>query len=152
MKTADNGNDYSKDKIFLFQCFLWAGISQMNKCLSKEGLRNEFCFCQNTRSDKIIEEYDMNTKDKDLFQKWLNVLNLAKETDEYNCNYTYGLSQIDKEINIKIGSGTLNKKCEEIMVPKYKDLDEKISILKESLKLYYLSEIKSKLFKYSLLK
>lgn len=152
MKTADNGNEYSQDKVFLYQCFLWAGISQMNKCLSKEGLKNEFCFCQNTRSDKIIEQYDMNTKDKDLYQKWLNVLNLAKNTDEYNSSYTYGLSQIDKEINIKIGSGTLNKKGEEIMVPKYKDLDEKISILKETLKLYYLSEIKSKLFKYSLLK
>ena len=152
MKTADGGTEYLVDEGFLYQCFLWAGISQMNKCLSKENLRNEFCFSQNTLSDKILKNYHMTCDDEDLYYKWVDVLTLSKMAEEFNSEYTYGLSQIDNEINVKIGSGTFNKKGQEIMVPKYKDLDEKISILKEALKRYYLVEIKPKLFKYSLLK
>ena len=83
---------------------------------------------------------------------WSNVLKLAKASDEYNENWTYGLYQIENEINIKIGSGTYNKKGEEIMKPKYRKLDEQISLLKSELKSYYDEILKPKLFEYELLK
>ena len=152
MKTADKELEYLNDKQFLYKCFLWAGISQINKCLSKDGLLNNFCFRQNTIADCILSNYTISGDDKVLFNQWQVVLSEAKDTDEYNSNWKYGLSQIDKDLNIKIGSGTLNKKGEEIMVPKYKVLDEKISILKEILRKYYTKELKPKLFKYELLK
>lgn len=152
MKTADGGCCYTKDEKFLYKCFIWAGLSQMNKCLSKAGLINQFCFLQDTDADKILLKYKMDTCDAELMQYWLNVLNLVKTTEEYNYQWNYGLYQIDKEINIKIGSGTFNKKNEEILVPKYRKLDENISLLKDKLKNYYLKEIKNKLFLYQLLK
>ena len=62
------------------------------------------------------------------------------------------MSQIDEDINIKIGSGQFNKKGEEIMVKKYLDLDEKISHLKKAVQDYFCTYIKPKLFEYELLK
>lgn len=152
MKTADGGTDYYNDTEFLYKCFLWAGISQRNKSLSRIGLINEFCFGQDTRSDSILKGYTLDTADKNLYDTWIEVLNLAKNTEEYNCAWNYGLSQICTDINIKVGSGTFNKTGKEIEIPKYRILDEKVNELKRLLKKYYQSEIKHKLFKYKLLK
>ncbi|MDD4104171.1 MAG: hypothetical protein PHU89_04150, partial [Bacilli bacterium] len=90
--------------------------------------------------------------DSELLESWRQVFECAKAKSEFDLSKTYGLSQIDDEINIKIGSGQFNKKGEEIMVKKYLDLDEKINQLKKSLKDYYLKFIKPKLFEYQLLK
>lgn len=152
MKTADGGLSYSNDNKFLYKCFIWAGISQMNKCISKETLLNQFCFLQNTEADKILNRYKTDNIDRDILNSWNDILLYLSNTEEYNQSWTYGLYQIDKEINVKTGSGTFNKKNEEIMIPKYRKLDEKISLLKDKLKHYYNTEIKPKLFKYQLLK
>lgn len=124
----------------------------MNRCISKNNLKNEFCFGQKTKADKILKKYKKDTLDKSLLNIWFKILKRIKNTSEYNPNWNYGLYQIDKDINIKIGSGTFNKKNEEVMIPKYRDLDEKIHSLKEELKIYYDKELKPKLFKYELLK
>ena len=76
----------------------------------------------------------------------------AQSADEFIKGKKYGSYQLDKEINIKVGSGTYNKKGEEVLVPKYKKLDECISVFKKELKLYYDEVLKSKLFEYELLK
>lgn len=152
MKTADGGTDYYKDTAFLYKCFLWAGISQRNKSLSRTGLINQFCFGQNTRSDNILKGYNLDTADNNLYNTWIEVLNLAKNTEEYNFVWNYGLSQICTDINIKVGSETFNKTGKEIEIPKYRILDEKVNELKRLLKNYYQLEIKEKLFKYQLLK
>lgn len=152
MKTSDMGEAYLNDKQFLYKSFLWSGISQLNKCLSKEDLKNEYCFLQNSLADDILNKYSLDSEDSDLLNKWKEVLNQAQCCEEYNKNYTYGLSQIERDINILVGSGSFNKKGEEIRVPKYEKLDEKISILRDKLKKYYLTQLKPKLFKYELLK
>lgn len=152
MKTADKEYEYTRNKTFLYKCFLWAGISQMNRCISKNNLKNEFCFGQKTKADKILKKYKKDTLDKSLLNIWFKILKRIKNTSEYNPNWNYGLYQIDKDINIKIGSGTFNKKNEEIMIPKYRDLDEMVHSLKQELKIYYDKELKPKLFKYELLK
>ena len=46
----------------------------------------------------------------------------------------------------------INKKGEEIKVPKYRKLDENISVFKKELKKYYNDVLKPKLFEYELLK
>lgn len=152
MKTGDKNFDYAQDKKFLYKCLLWAGISQMNKCLSKENLLNQFCFGQNTKVDIILLNYTLDNTDKKIYNLWSEILTIAKDKGEFNPTYNYGLFQLDKDINIKIGSGSFNKKNEEIMVPKYSNLDEKINLLKELLKEYYKTELKPKLFEYELLK
>lgn len=152
MKTADKCETYLQDISFLYKSFLWAGISQLNKCVSNEYVKNEYCFLQNTKADNILKQYLLDNDDKILLNNWKSVITEAQSCEEFNSKYTYGLSQIEKDINILVGSGTLNKKGEEIKVPKYEKLDEKITILRDNLKKYYLAQLKSKLFKYELLK
>ena len=94
----------------------------------------------------------MDSIDLELYNLWIDVLNCAKQKIEYNNDYLYGLTQIDDEINIMIGSGQFNKKGEEIMIRKYLDLSEKISKLKQELKKYYKTQIRDKLYLYELLK
>ena len=100
----------------------------------------------------ILKSYILDTADKNLYNTWIEVLSLAKNTEEYNPGWNYGLSQICADINIRVGSGTFNKTGKEIEIPKYRILDEKVNELKRLLRKYYQSEIKENLFKYQLLK
>jgi len=152
MKTGDLLDKYVEDKEFLTNAFVWATLSNRNKCVSNNRISNQFCILQKTRSDKILKNLKLNRNNKKLIKLWGNILKLAKAADEYNENWTYGLYQIENDINIKIGSGTYNKKGEEIMKPKYRKLDEQISLLKSELKSYYDEVLKPKLFEYELLK
>lgn len=152
MKTADGDKAYLNDIDFLKACFIWSILSNKNKCLSSDRVKNEFCLAQDTISDKILATFILNDDDNELLILWTQILDEAKTTNEFTQNYTYGLNQIDKDINIKIGSGSFSKTGKEIEVPKYRELDEKIKTLKELLKKYYDEYIKSKLFEYELLK
>jgi hypothetical protein len=104
---------------------------------------------QNTEADKLLNVNNRNTK---LLQKWREVLKLAKTTEEYNPEFTYGLHQIIKNINIKEETGDYNKKNEPIIRYKYNDLNDTIKELKEQLKEFYDKYITPKLFEYELLK
>lgn len=152
MKTADGGYSYQKDVDFLKCCFIWSILSTKSQCISREGLKNEFCLNQNTIADSIIKEFSLDNDDITIINQWIDILSDAKDKEEYNNKYTYNLLQIDKDINKKIGSGVFNKKGEEIKIPKYSDLDEKIKELKTQLAQYYKTYIKEKLFFYELLK
>lgn len=152
MKTGDGGNNYIDDKDFLKACFIWAALSTKTQCLSNEEITNQFCLNQNTKADKILEQFTLNVEDKTLLQLWHEILSIAKSKTEYISTYKYGLTQLNKEINIKIPSRTYNKTGKEIMIPKYTDLDEKIKAMKEELKKYYNTQIREKLFYYELLK
>lgn len=152
MKTSDGKTKYQRDLQFLIDCFLWAGITNDNKCISNSNLTNQYCFGQSTISDSVLKGYDLNDAEENLLNAWNKVLRLAKKTDEYNANYKYGLFQIEKELNISIPSGTYNKKGDEILKPKYDKLDEAIGDLKDIVKVFYSKQIKKKLLKYELIK
>ncbi|MCR4661285.1 MAG: hypothetical protein K5765_04685 [Clostridia bacterium] len=152
MKSADGGNKYTGDTDFLLKCFLWGGITRKNKCYSDSSIKNEYCFLQLTRSDKVLTKFQLKNEDSELLESWRHVFECAKFKNEFHASKTYGLCQIDEDINVKIGSGQFNKKGEEIMVKKYLDLDESINQLKKTLKEYYHQYIKPKLFEYELLK
>lgn len=87
-----------------------------------------------------------------LYNQWIKILNEARKTVEFKKHYSYGLYQIEKDINVKVDSGTRNKKREPIMVHKYPDLNSEISNLKDMLNNYYDDNIHEKLLKYELLK
>lgn len=148
MKSGDGGIKYQSDKDFLMDCFVWACLSNANKCISKKGLKNELCLNQNTKADKLLIINNRNTK---LLQEWREILKLIKTTEEYNSKFTYGLHQIIKDINVKVEIGR-NKKNEPIMEHKYGKLNNKIKDFKEQLKEFYDKYLTSKLFKYELLK
>ena len=67
MKTSDLGDKYLKDEEFLLDSFIWSGLSDKNKCISNEDVRNEFCFGQDTLADKILTNYKLNNQHKELY-------------------------------------------------------------------------------------
>lgn len=152
MKSSDKGNLYTGDTEFLRKCFLWGGLTRKNRCVSNSEIKNQYCFGQNSKADQILNKLNMDSVDLDLYNLWVDVLSCAKQKNEYNSDYLYGLTQIDDDINIMIGSGQFNKKGEEIKIRKYLDLSEKISKLKQELKNYYKTQIRDKLYTYELLK
>ena len=67
-----------------------------NKCVSRQNLRNELCFLQDTIADYFLN-WDMR-KNK-LLSLWNDILIEIMTGDklEYNKNYKYGLYQIQKD-------------------------------------------------------
>ena len=70
--------------------------------------------------------------------------------ENYNPEYTYGLYQIDEEINLKdpvdIGNGKTKNR------PIYGDMDNLIKEIKKLLKQYYIDNLADTLFEYEFLK
>lgn len=151
-KTADGGVKYQSDKEFLKSAFVFSLLTNWNHCISDNYIKNEMCLGQNTRADKIFTSFNLNNDDLTLYNQWIKILNLAKTKSEFIKGYTYGLYQLENDINIKVDSGSKNKKREPIMVHKYSDLNSEISNLKEMLNEYYNSNIQNKLLEYELLK
>jgi hypothetical protein len=151
-KTADGGTKYQNDKEFLKSSFIFSLLTNWNQCISNDHIRNEMCLGQNTRADNLFLHLSLSNEDLELYNQWIKILNIAKTKQEFKTTYTYGLYQIENDINIKIDSGSRNKKREPIMVHKYSDLNSEISKLKEMLKEYYDNNIQQKLLDYELLK
>lgn len=151
-KTADGGTLYQSDKQLLKSSFVFSLLTNWNQCVSNEFVKNEMCLGQKTRADKLFEKLKLSNEDLKLYNQWLKILNIARKTQEFQKEYTYGLYQIENDINIKVDSGSRNKKREPIMVHKYPDLNSEISNLKDMLNKYYEENIHEKLLKYELLK
>lgn len=162
MKSGDGGLAYMEDRQFLLDCFVWCGLSDKNKCISNDELKNEYCFCQNTKADSILEEYEMlhNPRYAGLLNRWKSILHEAAETEEYNPDeeYTYGLYQLNEEVNItgickddegRVITDKTGKPKQGIIHP---ELDSQIKLLKADLKNFYNEKIAPKLFEYQLLK
>ena len=145
--TADKGNVYTEDKDFLFRCFFWTCLSQRNHCLSFDGsdgrfYRNELCFDNDTTASNELATHTLNPDDRQVFDAWNLLLGKVTKTGEYDQRFTYGLYQIEKEINLK------NEDKEYL----YPDIHNAIQVLKALLKAYYKKYIVKKLFDYELLK
>lgn len=151
-KTADGGTRYLEDEEFLKSAFIFSMLTNWNQAVSNDSIKNEVCLGQNTRSDDLFTELRLTNDDLAIYNQWIKVLNIAKTKAEFVKKYTYGLYQIENDINIKVESGSFNKKREPIMVHKYSDLNSEISSLKEMLKVYYSNNIHDKLIQYELLK
>lgn len=161
MKSADMKEKYVKDLIrnkldnFLLKNLLFICFEPQNHCRTIEGsdgrfYRNELCLDITngaTVASKKLEYFNYNELEKKMLQVWNNIIRLARETKEYKPHYTYGLYQIDKELNT-----SYKDEKSKTSIYDYPQLNENISILKELVKEYYLSEILPTLFKYEFLK
>lgn len=149
--SLDNGDNYKNDKKFKNDCLLFSCLTDNNKCISNDILSNELCLLQNTVADELL---DASYNDHYLIKLWNDVLSEVRKDNkvEYDKSKSYGLYQIQKEINLKIESGSYKKTGEPIMILKYPTLDEKIKNLKVELKDFYLKIIEPKLYQYELLK
>lgn len=157
MKSADKLEEFQKDiknhrlDNFLLKNLFWVSLTHYSHMRSLEGsdgrfYHNELCLDENTIASKEIERLKLNKEEQKLMMVWNKVLKYAKQTKNYNPKFSYGLYQIDEELNTKYK----NEKNQSI--PDYPELNGDIKTLKVLLKDYYLKEIAPTLFKYELLK
>lgn len=160
MRTSDKYDDYMKDvksgKLdnYLYKTLLWTSLTHYSHMRSLKGsddrfYRNELCL-DSTNGETLaltkLKKMNMTQNEKDLIEQFEEILNLAKETDEYNKEYSYGLYQIDEEIN------TSYKNENDKTIYNYPELNGKIKVLKSKVKEYYVNNLVEELFEYELLK
>ena len=92
-----------------------------------------------------FKPFELNSDEKELFKLWEKVLNEAVLTKNYNKDFSYGLDQIEKELNT-------SKKVKDKIQYDYPLLNGNINTLKTKLKEYYKKYIEPKCFEYELLK
>lgn len=153
--TADKGDLYKEDTDFLRKATLWTCISHKNHCLSFDGsdgkfYNNEMCLDENSLVRKELVEQKKYGKldrvDSMLLGVFDELLELAKDTPEYNPKYNYGTYQIELEINTSYKDGNGKK------IFNNEKVNTKLKELKTRLSDYYDDELKNKLFEYELLK
>ncbi|MCX6751953.1 MAG: hypothetical protein NTZ87_00415 [Candidatus Nomurabacteria bacterium] len=150
--TADGGGHYLADKNFLKSCFIFACLSQRNHCRSFDGsdgrfYKNELCFDKGTVASGKLKTYKLTKEEQDLLDTFFDILSKAKElSKEYNHKYTYGIYQIDEELN------TRKKNENDEWIYDHPELNTAINSLKTKLAKYYENIIQPKLFEYELLK
>lgn len=171
MKSADKAAQFKADvlsgvaKDFLCKCLIFTCFEPQNHCRSMCGsdgrfYKNELCFdnldgkttLASQKLDELISGgYALTEAEQALFHKWEDILSKIAVTEEYRPCFTYGLYQIDQEINIKIQQG-VKKDGSPNMVTKYGDLNNLIKDLKGMVKAYYLTDLVDTLFEYEFLK
>ena len=171
MKSGDKAEQYHADVLtgkldkFLCQCLIWTCFTHYAHMRSLNGsdgpfYRNELCFdnldgkttlARQKLDEFIAKGYILSEEEQALFSKWNEILEKVRTTDEYNSTFTYGLYQIDEEINIKVQQG-VKKDGSPNMVTKYGDLNNLIKDLKGMVKKYYLNNLVDTLFEYEFLK
>lgn len=173
MKSADKSEQYEADvkkgKLdeFLKQSLIFACMVSHNHCRSFVGsdgiyYRNELCFdnldgkttlAKEKLDEYIAAGYELSDSEREIFDKWNDILTYIHDncSDEYNSDYTYGLYQIDEEINVRIQQG-VDSKGNPKMIQKYGDLNDYIKELKNLVKQYYLENLVDTLFEYEFLK
>jgi len=161
MKSADMKEKYLTDirngklNNFLMKNLLFVCFEPQNHCKTLKGsdgrfYRNELCLDTTngeTIASEILKNLKLNDDEKKLILAWENIISSAKKSKEYNSKYTYGLYQIDEELNTKYKDEILNK-----TIYIYPELNGNIKTLKSLLKDYYLKEIVPVLFEYEFLK
>lgn len=93
-----------------------------------------------------LKDLVFTEKENKIVLLWNRILAQAKKTENYNSKFTYGLYQIDEELNTNF------KNEKEETIYKYPELNGDIKIIKYLLKEYYLTEIAPTLFIYEFLK
>ena len=160
MKTADLKELYFKDvengklNIFLLKNLFWVSLTHYSHMRSLNGsdgrfYRNELCL--DTTNGETVASYKLKDlvfteKENKILLLWNRILAQAKKTENYNPKFTYGLYQIDEELN------TSFKNEKEETIYNYPKLNEDIKTIKYLLKECYLTEIASTLFIYEFLK
>lgn len=173
MKSGDKAEQYHADVAsgqldkFLCQTLIWTGLTHYAHMRSLNGsdgrfYRNELCFdnldgkttlASEKLNEFIANGYELSDEEKALFAKWNDILTYIEQNcqDEYKPLYTYGLYQIDEEINVKIQQGVKADGTPK-MVQKYGDLNNLIKDMKTMVKDYYLNNLVDTLFEYEFLK
>lgn len=160
MKSGDGMDLYIKDskKGLLLQwqlkVLLWSCLTNQTKMRSLIGTDGRFykneTSLDSTNGKTLALEYlnslNKNKKEINLLAIWDFIISKAKLTKNYNDKITYGIYQIQEELNTKY------KDSKNKIQYDYPELNGALNTLKKNLKDYYNEEIVPILFKYQFLK
>lgn len=160
MKSGDGADKYNKDvqsgklEQQLLKTLLFCVLETQNHMRSFNGsdgrfYRNELCLDTSngsTLASKNLKELVVGPKERELLDLWDKILKEAKKTTNYNKSLTYGIYQIQDELNTSF-KDDLNK-----VVYDYPMLNGNLSTLKALIRKYYIEEIVPFLFEYEFLK
>lgn len=161
MKSSDKKNKYLTDikdgKLddFLLKNLFWVTMTHYAHLRTIKGsngklYRNEFSLDTThgeTLSSKKLKEMKKTKEEKEIIEIFNKVLEYAKETKEYDEDMTYGVYQIDQELNTRYKDEKLNK-----TIYNYPRLNGEINVLKRRVKDYYINNLESTLRKYEFIK
>ncbi|WP_147007938.1 hypothetical protein [Companilactobacillus mindensis] len=147
----DGGDAFEKDDKFLLNCLIFTCLTPKNKCISFNGsdhrlYLNELCFDTGSLASEYILSQSLNDYQHRIISLWYRILKEAKETDDYNDEYNYGMYQIIQELD------TYYKNDKNKKVYNYTELHSDIISMKSNLNEFYNSYIKDDMFKYELIK
>lgn len=160
MKSGDGSDRYLKDiknnklKQQLLKTLLFCVFEMQNHMRTFNGsdgrfYRNEICLDTtngSTIASEDLKELKIGLKEKELLDLWNKILEEAKKTKNYDKTLTYGIYQIQDELN------TSYKNEIEETVYDYPVLNGDLATLRSLIKAYYIEEILPFLFEYEFLK
>lgn len=160
MKSADGFNKFTNDVTngklykFLLKCLLFTCMESQNHMRSFYGsdgrfYKNELCLDitnGETIASKNISKLICNERESNILNEWNKIISYIKTTNEYDSSLTYGIFQIEKEIN------TFSKNEQGDIKYNYPELNGALRTLKCLVKEYYNEEIVPTLFQYEFLK
>lgn len=160
MKSGDGSDRYLKDiknnklKQQLLKTLLFCVFEMQNHMRTFTGsdgrfYRNEICLDTTngpTVASEELKALKVGSKEKELLDLWSKILEEAKKTKNYDKALTYGIYQIQDELN------TSHKNELEETVYDYPVLNGDLATLRSLIKVYYIEEILPFLFEYEFLK
>ncbi|WP_342372119.1 hypothetical protein PCC79_13375 [Propioniciclava soli] len=153
-RCADNGDNFSQDPDFIKACLIFTALAYHNKCRSFSGsdgrfYRNELCFDVDTQASTDLETLDLDPRDEALLAQWHKVLDLAKQTVNYDVRKTYGTFQIEAELNTS-ESVIVGRKTTKVY--DYPVLNGELTTLRAMTTQYHAEAVAPALWKFGLLK
>ena len=91
----------------------------------------------------------LDRDENELIRLWHKIISEARKTKNYDSSFTYGIYQINEELNTFTVVGTGKRKQK---IYDYPELNGLLNTLRIKLKKYYKSHITNKMFEYELLK
>lgn len=152
--TSDGGDTYVQDADFLTSCLIYTCLTNQNKCISFNATdgryyRNELCLDEGTLASWKLCKITLDDEERALIDLWKKILLGARTTNNYDCNLSYGIYQIDKELNTFRVEGKGKNKHK---VYDYPELNGDLDTLRGNIKEYYKSHIREKMFRYKLIR
>lgn len=141
---------------FLFKNLFWCCITHYTHMVSQWGsddrlYLNQICLEEGTLARKyydkyLAEGYELTEEESELMGLYEQLLRAIRATDEYIDDFTYGIYQIEKEIDTTYHDAKGN--CQH----NHGDVQNLLKVIKTKAKEYYVKEIAPVLLKYELVK
>lgn len=160
--SADDADHYwmdvNKGKLdkFLIKVLFWCCMTHYAHMRSQYGTdnrlyNNQICFDRGTIASKIIAKaikdgYEFTDEEQELWDMYHDLMRMVKNVEEYNPDFTYGIYQIEQEID------TTYKNKSGKVIHNHGDICNLIKKIKEKAKIYYINELTPTLMKYEFIK